>query len=180
VNSTPISKLVPRQRATLGGRIEAVTSHQWPALSYKVEMSDGTGVVTLRFLGRRSLPGFEPGRRLSVEGTPADHYGHLVILNPLYSFLPDKYPEFARKVAVLLQALASNHPLPDGNKRTSLLWAILFAARNGYGWMEPVADDPDGTETAEVVEAASMRSIPLGTLSAWVADRLARPSRSPS
>ena len=92
----------------------------------------------------------------------------------------EEYPEFATKTAVLLQALASNHSLPDGNKRTSLLCAILFAARNGYGWMEPVADDPDGTETAEVVEAASMRSIPLGTLSAWVADRLVRPSGSPS
>jgi hypothetical protein len=89
VTSTPISKLVPRQRATLRGRIEAVTSHQWPAVSYKVELSDGTGAVTLRFLGRRYLPGFELGRWLSVEGTPADHYGRLVILNPLYSFIPD-------------------------------------------------------------------------------------------
>jgi hypothetical protein len=89
VTSTPISKLVPRQRAELKGRIEAVTSHQWPAVSYKVELNDGTGAVTLRFLGRRGLPGFEPGRWLSVEGTPAEIHGRLVILNPLYSFLPD-------------------------------------------------------------------------------------------
>jgi len=38
--------------------------------------------------------------------------------------------------------------------------------------MEPAADDPDGTEAAEVVEGASMRSIPLETHSAWIADRL--------
>ena len=72
------------------GRIEVVTSHQWPVVSYKVESSDGTGAVTLRFLGRRGLPGFEPGRWLSVAGTPAEIHGRLVILNPLYSFLPDE------------------------------------------------------------------------------------------
>jgi hypothetical protein len=81
--------LVPRQRTKLRGRIEAVTLHQWPTVSFKVEINDGTGAVTLRFLGRRGLPGFQPGRWLNVEGTPADHGGRLIILNPLYSFLPD-------------------------------------------------------------------------------------------
>jgi hypothetical protein len=68
--------------------------HMWPATSYKVELNDGTGTVFLRFIGRRSLPGFEPGRWLSVEGTPAEISGQLVILNPLYVFLPDEagYP----------------------------------------------------------------------------------------
>jgi death on curing protein len=84
----------------------------------------------------------------------------------------EQYPDFARKVAVLLQAVASNHPLPDGNKRTSLLCAILFAALNGYRWIPPSADDPDGSETAEVVEGAATRSVALGALSAWVEKRL--------
>src|ERR1700722_11511151 len=84
----------------------------------------------------------------------------------------EQYPDFATKTAVLLQAVASNHALPDGNKRTALLCAILFAALNGYEWVPPFADDPDGTETAEVVEAASTRSIPLGALSAWIEFRL--------
>jgi death on curing protein len=84
----------------------------------------------------------------------------------------EKYPDFATKTAVLLQAVASNHALPDGNKRTALLCAILFAALNGYRWIPPYEDDPDGTETAEVVEAVAARSIPLGALSAWVELRL--------
>lgn len=84
----------------------------------------------------------------------------------------EQYPDFATKTAVLLQAVASNHALPDGNKRTALLCAILFAALNGYEWVPPFADDPDGTETAEVVEAASTRSVPLGALSAWIDFRL--------
>lgn len=84
----------------------------------------------------------------------------------------EQYPDFATKAAVLLQAIASNHPLPDGNKRTSLLCAILFAALNGFSWVPPLTDDPDGSETAEVVEGAATRSVPLGALSAWVEDRL--------
>lgn len=86
----PISELVPRHRAKLRGQIRAVSFHLWPANSYKVELNDGTGTVFLRFVGRRSLPGFEPGRWLSVEGTPAETTGQLVLLNPIYSFLPDE------------------------------------------------------------------------------------------
>ena len=85
-NFTPICSLVPRQRSTLKGRIETVALHLWPATSYRVELGDGTGIVSLRFAGRRSLPGFEPGRWLGVEGTPAEILGQLVILNPLYCF----------------------------------------------------------------------------------------------
>jgi hypothetical protein len=85
----PIVMLVPRQRATLMGRVNAISLHLWPATSYKVELNDGTGTVFLRFMGRRSLPGFEPGRWLSVEGTPAEISGQVVLLNPLYSFLAE-------------------------------------------------------------------------------------------
>lgn len=84
----------------------------------------------------------------------------------------EQYPEFPTKAAVLLRAVASNHALPDGNKRTALLCAILFANLNGYDWVEPEADDPVGEETAEVVEAASTRSVPIAALAAWVEDRL--------
>lgn len=35
----------------------------------------------------------------------------------------EQYPDFPTKAAVLLQAVASNHALPDGNKRMALLCA---------------------------------------------------------
>ena len=89
MNFTPISMLVPRQRSTLSGRIRSVTLHLWPVTSYKVELNDATGSVFLRFMRRRSLPSFEPGRWLSVQGTPAEVLGQLIILNPLYCFLPN-------------------------------------------------------------------------------------------
>lgn len=85
----------------------------------------------------------------------------------------EEYPDLAVKVAVLLQRVASNHALPDGNKRTALLCAVLFANLNGLGWEPPAADDPEGAETAEIVEAAAAGEVPLAALAAWVNDRLA-------
>lgn len=84
----------------------------------------------------------------------------------------EQYPSLPQKAAVLLQRIARNHALPDGNKRTALLCAILFCNVNGMGWEPPSGDDPDGTETAEVVEAAAAGVLPYGALVAWVRDRL--------
>jgi hypothetical protein len=88
VNATPIASLVPRQRALVKGRVVSVSTHQWPALSFMVQLADRTGTMTLSFLGCHGLPGFECGRWLSPEGTPAQLPGRLVMLNPLYMFEP--------------------------------------------------------------------------------------------
>jgi death-on-curing protein len=93
----------------------------------------------------------------------------------------ERYPSLAAKAAVLLQHVACNHALPDGNKRTALLCAILFANLNGLDWEPPEADDPDGKETAEIVEATAASKVPLAALAAWVDDRLAYvPSLTPT
>lgn len=84
----------------------------------------------------------------------------------------EQYPDFALKAAVLLQRLVSNHPLPDGNKRTALLCTILLANVNHLEWTPPLADDPDGAESAEIVEAAAAGGVPLAALAAWIDDRL--------
>jgi hypothetical protein len=39
------------------------------------------------FLGRRSVPGIEPGIRLSAEGMVGRHNGRLAVLNPVYEIL---------------------------------------------------------------------------------------------
>jgi death-on-curing protein len=84
----------------------------------------------------------------------------------------EEYPDFAAKAAVLLQRVAGNHALPDGNKRTALLCTILFANLNGLTWEPPEADEPHGAETAEVVEAAAAGGVPLAALAAWINERL--------
>ena len=52
-------------------------------------MTDGTDSMTLRFVGRHTVPGMRPGRRVRVEGTPAENHSKLIMLNPLYEFIPD-------------------------------------------------------------------------------------------
>lgn len=52
----------------------------------------------------------------------------------------DAYPSLIEKAAVLVEHLARNHPLPDGNKRCAFLAMDRFLAANG----RPIADaDPD-------------------------------------
>lgn len=82
---TAIGSLVPRRRAIVAGRIRAVRSFRRPYQRTDVELDDGSGVVTLRFVGRDRVPGLIPGLRLRAEGTPGRVRGALVMLNPLYS-----------------------------------------------------------------------------------------------
>jgi death-on-curing protein len=42
------------------------------------------------------------------------------------------YPTLLEKAAVLLERLARNHPLPDGNKRTAFIVTGLFLEANGH------------------------------------------------
>lgn len=46
-------------------------------------------------------------------------------------FGEEAYPDVIDKAAALLQSLAINHPLFDGNKRTAWLSCVTFLAMNG-------------------------------------------------
>lgn len=46
-------------------------------------------------------------------------------------FGQEAYPDLFEKAAALLQSLAVNHPLFDGNKRTAVLSCFSFLAMNG-------------------------------------------------
>ena len=52
------------------------------------ELYDGTEGVQLVWLGRRSIPGIEPGRTVKVRGRVAIRDGQKVIYNPDYDLLP--------------------------------------------------------------------------------------------
>lgn len=84
----------------------------------------------------------------------------------------EQFPAFREKTAVLLERLAKNHALPDGNKRTALLAAIYFAHINGYDWEPPQADENDGAETYAVVLAVAQNNVELAALADWVGQRL--------
>lgn len=82
------------------------------------------------------------------------------------------YEAFPEKVAVLGQRIVANHPLLDGNKRTALLCMMEFTERNGYRWVTPTADNPDGDETVEIMVALAAGELSGEKFLAWVMDRI--------
>jgi RecG-like helicase len=86
--AVPIQNCEDRQRVQLTGTVSTVTitpraGH--PAL--EVELRDGSGAVTLVWLGRRQIPGIDPGRTLKVWGRISCHEGQRLIYNPRYELM---------------------------------------------------------------------------------------------
>src|SRR5690606_41512258 len=54
----------------------------------EAELYDGSGTVTLVWLGRRRIGGVEPGTALTVRGRVALRDGEYVIYNPHYELRP--------------------------------------------------------------------------------------------
>jgi hypothetical protein len=90
MSTAAVSAVVPRVRTTVRGRVDSVQARSRPWTRFEVVLTDLTGSITLRFMGRSVMPGIEAGRRLFVEGTASVEGDRLVMLNPLYSFLPDE------------------------------------------------------------------------------------------
>jgi hypothetical protein len=77
------------ERVTLFGRLRYVDLRPTDSLATLVaELYDGTEGVQLIWLGRRSIPGIEPGRTVKVRGRVAIRDGIKVIYNPDYELLP--------------------------------------------------------------------------------------------
>ncbi|GAA1209304.1 OB-fold nucleic acid binding domain-containing protein [Prauserella alba] len=57
------------------------------AATLEAELFDGTDEVTLVWLGRRRIPGIEPGRTIKARGRMADREGRKVLYNPYYELL---------------------------------------------------------------------------------------------
>lgn len=88
VGAVPIRSCEDRQVVALSGTVSNVTIHPrggHPAL--EVELRDGSGAVTLVWLGRRQIPGIDPGRSINVSGRISCHEGRRVIYNPKYDLL---------------------------------------------------------------------------------------------
>jgi hypothetical protein len=89
MSATAISAVVARRPTTLAGWVTSLAAYVRPWVRLDIEFCDGTGTITLRFLGRTEIPGLVIGCYLTVEGTPWMDSDTLVILNPLYMFLDD-------------------------------------------------------------------------------------------
>ncbi len=83
-----IRQCTPGKQVVLSGTVRAVTfrpREQSPAL--EIELYDGTGSVSVIWLGRRRIPGVDPGRRMTVWGrlTCTDQPR---VFNPRYRLMP--------------------------------------------------------------------------------------------
>ena len=75
--------------ATVFGRLRSVTlSPNVATPTLEAELYDGSGSLTLVFLGRRRIPGITPGRSVAAHGRPIVRGGTRTMINPRYELLP--------------------------------------------------------------------------------------------
>jgi len=83
-----VADCVDRTPVTVFGTVKALTIRPragTPAL--EAELYDGSGTVTLVWLGRRTIAGIDPGRRMSATGRITTNEGRRVIFNPRYELV---------------------------------------------------------------------------------------------
>jgi RecG-like helicase len=76
-----------RERVRVAGMVRRITVEPvegFEALS--VVLSDGTGLMTARWLGRRKIPGLALGSRVVVEGVLGEQQGQRQMVNPTFEF----------------------------------------------------------------------------------------------
>jgi len=81
----PIGEAHDRELVELRGSIRTVTLRPRggvPAL--EAELYDGSGTISLVWLGRRRIAGVEPGRQIKVLGRIGAHDGTRLMFNPRY------------------------------------------------------------------------------------------------
>lgn len=80
-----IADAVDRDHVDLQGSLRTVTLRPRggvPAL--EAELYDGSGVITIIWLGRRRIAGIEPGRSIKISGRIGVQEGTRVMYNPRY------------------------------------------------------------------------------------------------
>jgi amino acid transporter len=89
ISATPIGDCGDREVVDVAGILRTVTLRpRGPSLTMEADLWDGTGNVTLIWLGRRDIKGIRPGRRIVVRGRVARIKGERTIYNPQYELQP--------------------------------------------------------------------------------------------
>lgn len=93
IGATPVASCVDRTPVTVFGTVRSLTIRPragTPAL--EADLFDGSDVVTLVWLGRRTIAGIEPGRQLRASGRITSGEGRRLIYNPRYELLSGDAP----------------------------------------------------------------------------------------
>lgn len=84
-----IGEAPDRELVKLRGRLRTVTLRPRAGIpALEAELSDGSGVITVVWLGRRRIAGIAPGRSIEVQGRIGVHQGARVMYNPRYELIP--------------------------------------------------------------------------------------------
>jgi len=88
----PIAESRHREVVDVAGTLRAVTLRpRGSSLTMEAELWDGTGRVLLLWLGRRDIPGIQPGRKIVVHGRLTSLRGERAIYNPAYELQPTSH-----------------------------------------------------------------------------------------
>ena len=86
---TSIAEAPDRERVRLRGTLRTVTlSPRGGAPALEAELYDGSGTVTVIWLGRRRIAGISPGISIQVEGRVGVQHQQRVMYNPRYELRP--------------------------------------------------------------------------------------------
>lgn len=92
MGATPIDQTQDREIVHIAGTVRSVTLRPVggvPAL--EADVYDGSGAVTVIFLGRRKVAGIKPGATLSVRGRLSRKLATATIYNPAYTLHGGKH-----------------------------------------------------------------------------------------
>lgn len=88
VGTTAVADVPTRETAVVSGVLRSVILRPSEKVQVvEAELYDGSGSVELLWLGRRRIPGIEPGRRVRVRGLVSVVDGRRVIYNPRYELV---------------------------------------------------------------------------------------------
>lgn len=97
----------------------------------------------------------DPGLLASALGRPS-----------MTAFGADAYPSLERKAAALMESLARNHTLVDGNKRLAWTATVMFLRINGSDLTYASVDEAEA-----FVLAVAADHLTLDSIEAWIVDR---------
>jgi hypothetical protein len=87
--ATRIADSPDREHICIAGTLRSVALRPRAGVPVlEAELWDGTGSVTVSWLGRRVIPGIEPGRRIVVRGRITTVTGGRTVYNPIYELRP--------------------------------------------------------------------------------------------
>ncbi len=89
LGAVAVSELPDRELVRVAGTLRTVTLRPRAGVPALVaELYDGSGSISLVWLGRRQIPGIEPGRSLVASGRVTRDHDQPVIFNPRYELRP--------------------------------------------------------------------------------------------